>query len=252
MSQVGALQRPEARKRGRGGTFFVVMAAILLVIVLVGFARSFYLKPFLGLAEMAMHPYVHGGILATHGAVLTAWFCLLATQVLLVRHGRTRVHRRVGLYGTILAVAVVATSLLTLAHREAPFIDEAPFRSLGNLMSVIGFSLCIPVGVRFRHRPEVHKRLLLLGSVLITGPALSRMARIPALAELLDPVSGHVFATVTTLSLMLAVVGYDFVTRRRPHPATVGGLLGIFVLAPAISAALMYGGVWRTFVRLVT
>ena len=242
----------EVSRRHRGQNFFAAMSVVLLVAVLVGFARTFYLRALLGLPDMPVHRYVHG-------AVLTAWFLLLVIQAFLVRAGRTRVHRRVGPFAAVLAVAVVAISLFTLARRDAPFIDEAPFRSLGQLNVVVGFSFCVGVAVVLRHRSEVHKRMMLLGSVLITGPALDRMARLPALAEFLDPFlpdalgsTGVAFATFATPSLMLAVVGYDLLTRRRPHPATLGGLLGIFVLAPTLSAALIFSGAWSTFVRLVS
>lgn len=57
---------------------------------------------------------------------------------------------------------------------------------------------------------------------------------------------------MATVALMLAVVVYDLVTRRRPHVATVVGLLGIWVLGSAISSALIGSGMWRAFVRLVS
>jgi hypothetical protein len=227
------------------------MSTILGVAVLVGFARTLYLRPFLGLPEIPVHLYVHG-------AVLTAWFFLLLMQVVLVRSDRTRVHRRLGLYGAVLAVAVVAISLLTVALRDVGFIDEAPFRGFGNVMSVVGFSICVGFAVLLRHRPAAHKRLMLLGSILITGPALDRMAQLPTVAEFLAPIlpdalgsTGVAFATLATPSLMLAVVGYDVVTRKRPHSATLGGMAGIFFLAPAITAALIYSGLWSAFVRFV-
>lgn len=246
-----AAARPEVLARRHGRTFFVAMSMILVVAVLVGFARTLYLRPFLGLPAMPVHLYVHG-------VVLTAWFFLLLTQVVLVRSDRTRAHRRLGLYGAGLAVAVVAISLLTVARRDVAFIDEAPFRGFANVMSVVAFAICVGFAVVLRRRPAAHKRLMLLGSILITGPALDRMGRLPGVAELLAPIlpdalgsTGVAFATLATPSLMLVVVGYDVVTRRRPHRATLGGIAGIFVLAPAITAALIYSGLWGVFVRFV-
>lgn len=252
MVRIGAAKRAEAPRRRRERIFFVAMSTTLLIAVFVGFARTFYLRPFLDLPEMPVHLYVHG-------IVLTAWFVLLVMQVLLVKSDRVRVHRYLGLYGAVLAVAVVAISFLTLAHRDAPFIGQAPFRGFGNLMSVVAFSICVGFAVLLRHRPAAHKRLMLLGSIIITGPALDRMAQLPILAKLLAPIlpdalgsTGVAFAALATPSLMLAVVSYDVVTRKRPHRATLGGMAGIFVFAPALSVAFMYSGVWSAFVRLVT
>jgi hypothetical protein len=252
MVQAEVAGRSDGTRRHRGRNFFVAMSAVLLAAVLVGFARTLYLRPFLGLPVMPAYLYVHG-------VVLTAWFLLLPMQVLSVRRDRTPLHRRVGPFGAVLAVAVAAISLLTLARRVAPFMDEAPFAAFGNLMSVMAFLSCVGIALLLRHRPEAHKRLMLLGSIVITGPALDRMARLPALANLLEPFlpdalsqPGVAFAMLATPSLMLAVVGYDLLTRRRPHPATLGGILAIFGLAPAVSAALMYSGAWSAFVRLVS
>lgn len=252
LTRISAAGRAGVGGRHRGRRFFVTMATILLVAVVVGFARTFYLRPFLDLPDMPVH-------LQVHGVVLTAWFVFLVVQVVLVRSGRVPLHRRLGHYGAVLAVAVVAVSLLTVAHRDAPFIDEAPFRGFGNLMSVVAFSICVGFAVFLRRRPAAHKRLMLLGSIIITGPALDRMAQLPILAGFLGPIlpdalgsTGVAFAALATPSLMLALVGYDVVTRKRPHWATLGGMAGIFVLAPAMSAGFMYSGLWSAFVRLVT
>jgi hypothetical protein len=233
-------------------SFFVVMTALLSLAVLVGFARTLYLRPLFGLPDMPGYLYVHG-------AVLTSWFALLAVQVSLVRRGSTATHRRVGPYGAVLAVAVIGTGCFTLALGDAPFVDESLSRSFGNLLSLVGFAFCVSVGVVLRNRPEAHKRLMLLGSILITAPALDRAGQLPVLQRVIDPLlpnglgsTGPVFAGIVTVALMLAVVGYDLVTRRRPHMATLVGLVGIWGLGSAISAALIRSGVWRAFVRFVS
>ena len=62
--------------------FFVVMAALLLGIALVGFAPSFYFKTSFETPELPW--YLH-----LHGAALTAWYILFLTQTLLVATNRT-------------------------------------------------------------------------------------------------------------------------------------------------------------------
>ncbi len=65
--------------------FFTTMAVLLLVIVFVGFAPSFYLKIFFDTPELPW--YVH-----LHGAVLTAWFTLFLAQTVLIATKRTATH----------------------------------------------------------------------------------------------------------------------------------------------------------------
>lgn len=250
MSSSSKRNRPKDLTRRQG--FFAVVVAVLSLAVLVGFSRTFYLRPLLGLPEMPAYLYVHG-------AILTSWFALLAVQVLLVRRGSIALHRRVGPYGAIIAVAAIGISCFTLALRDAPFVDESLSRSFGNLLSLVGFAFCVSVGLIMRNRPEAHKRLMLLGSILITAPALDRAGRLPVLERLLDPLlsdalgsTGVAFSTIVTLTLMLAVVGYDVVTRRRPHAATLLGLLGIWGVGSAVAAALIGSGAWSAFVRLVS
>lgn len=78
-SQPAASLKPAvAPAEGRRLGFFTVMSGALLLFVLVGFSRSFYLRPFGDLPPLS-------GALHVHGAALTAWFVLLFVQALLVR-----------------------------------------------------------------------------------------------------------------------------------------------------------------------
>ena len=74
------IEHPATRSR-----FFVTMAALLFILVIVGFAPSFYLKVFFGTRELAW--YVH-----LHAAVLTAWYTLFLAQTLLIAANRTATH----------------------------------------------------------------------------------------------------------------------------------------------------------------
>lgn len=234
-----------------GRRFFFVMSGLLLLFVVVGFARTFFLKPFFGVPPYGWHLYVHG-------AVLTAWFVVLFVQTSLVATGRVRHHQRLGIAGAAIAVCVVAVSLWILALRDAPVIDEAPGRAFGNLMSLVAFSFCVGSALWVRRRPASHRRLMLLGSIIITAPALDRVARLQPLNDLSAAVLPDVlgspevrFAAVATLSLMLTVVLHDLVKQRRPHLATIWGILCIFALAPAVTSILIKSGIWPAFVRWV-
>ena len=240
--------QPNPARRSR---FFAIMAALLLLFVFAGFARTLFLRAFFDVPAIPGYLYVHG-------IVLTAWYLLLFTQTCLIAKNRVKVHQRLGMAGVALAVCVVAISVWVLVRRDFPTIDVRPERSFGNLISLIVFTLCVGSAVWLRKKSAAHKRLMLIGSMIITAPALDRMSRLPGLSGFIDAILPDAlgppeiaFATLATVSFILAVLIHDLVTRKRPHWATIFGILCLFIIGPAISVAITMSGMWSAFVRWV-
>ena len=170
-----------APRSGVADRYFQVMSLILLAIVLIGFSRTFFLRPIFKVPAVPWYVYVHG-------AVMTAWIVLLVTQTSLIAARRTDLHRRLGIGGAFLAVAVaVSALLLTLTipsllqnGRPSPNGQPLPFAVAypimwGNFGSItLLFATMVPIALWMRRRPEVHKRLLLLASFTVVGPATGR------------------------------------------------------------------------------
>src|SRR5512141_447358 len=91
-----------ARTRNR---FFLAMAGTLLLLVLVGFSPSLYLRVFFPVPPIPT--YLH-----LHGAVLTSWFAWLCLQASLIQVGKPAVHRQLGVIGAVIGVAVIGAALL--------------------------------------------------------------------------------------------------------------------------------------------
>src|SRR5690606_6122596 len=99
LDAVGAL------RGGRRHGYYVGMAVVFIVLILVGFSERYYAR----LAGIeAATPLVH-----VHAAVFAAWFAVLLAQTMLVARGRRDVHRRVGLVGAALVPAVFGVGLAT-------------------------------------------------------------------------------------------------------------------------------------------
>lgn len=231
--------------------FFLVMSGLFLTIVLVGFTRSLYLSSYFEFPDLPFH-------LILHGIVLTIWFSLAALQPILIARNKTKMHKTLGLTGYSMIVAVVAVSLLTLLIRDIPTIDEFPGRSSGNLLSLFIFSFCAILGLRFRSKPAMHKRLMILASIPILAPATDRVIRIPVLNDFFGKIlfwfpgpPEIAFATIFFLGMIIAVVVNDLISEKRVHAGTLWGLGIIFIVAPAATAALTLSGAWAAFVRLV-
>ena len=102
----------QAENRDR---FFLGMSGLLLLILLVGFSRTLYLRLFF---EVPAIP----GYLHVHGATVTAWFVLLVVQASLVNVRRVDIHRRLGILGAVLGVAVIPAGLMATLQ----FIPRLP------------------------------------------------------------------------------------------------------------------------------
>src|SRR5262245_42395353 len=95
---------------------FVILAAAILAVVLVAFAPTLYLRSRVGPMDVALQ---HADLplhLVVHGIALTAWFSLLLIQPWLIAVGNRRLHMRLGLFGVVAAVGVVATGIYTLVQ----------------------------------------------------------------------------------------------------------------------------------------
>jgi len=212
--------------------FFPAIALLMLAAVVAGFWSTLF-RP----AE-PLRPY-----LAVHGAIVAAWFGLFALQTWLVAAGRTALHRRLGVAGVCLAVAVIASSLYTMANLPANWrlqgIDLDARRGLiglvlwGNFGALVAFATLLTRAVLVRRRPDAHKRLMLLAMCSILSPALIRVAALPPFAGF----DGVLLTMLGLLALGLTLIVYDLLTLRRVHRETAWGVPFFLVvhLAPAFA-----------------
>jgi len=88
-----------------------------------------------------------------------------------------------------------------------------------------------------RRKPQVHKRLIVIATIGILGPAIGRIPRIGAMSD------------AVLVALVLSVVAYDLVTRGRVHAATLWG--GSALLATALSQPLGATTLWLSMARKI-
>src|SRR6202171_1721191 len=109
---------PSMRTTGKDRRLYIWFAVFMPVIVLLGFARTYYLKGFFG------NPPLPGLLVHIHGLVMTSWVILFIAQVSLVARRRTRTHQKLGVLGAFLAGAIVvvgvATAIAAAARGSSP------------------------------------------------------------------------------------------------------------------------------------
>jgi FtsH-binding integral membrane protein len=209
--------------------YFAANLALLLVLA-GGFSRTFYLRPMFSARPLPLFLYVHG-------AVLTLWFVLAALQAWLVQTGRLRRHRRNGYVVAGFAALVAAMGLA--ADRRLGAEIKSPHDGdiivfWGNLFSLVLFATFVAVAVGLRKHAEAHKRLMLLASFSIAGPALARFADwSPG-----GPAARPLYGIAGLLLLFGSLIAYDVVERRRPHAMTAIGLVAILA---TLGSALLLG-----------
>jgi hypothetical protein len=224
-----------------------MMAFASLAVVFGGFATSYYLWP------MSRATHYPGGqaisrslplLVHVHAVLFSGWVALLAVQAGLVALGNVTVHRRLGRVGAGLLIAMVVTGLLTAVQGArdgwnpgGPYPDALSFMFVG-IADISVFAALTAIGLARRSRPDVHKRLMLLGTIGgLMWPAITRMPIVAGRFPLM-------FGLLTTL--VLAPAAHDFLTRSRARWLSLGvgvGVLATFPLRIAIGNSAM----WRAF-----
>ncbi|HSP18549.1 MAG TPA: hypothetical protein VLQ79_03485 [Myxococcaceae bacterium] len=224
--------------------FFVAMSFLLLALVCSGFSRTFLLHRWFPEVRAPAEPFF-----AIHGIVFLGWFVLLAVQSGLVAQRRVALHRSLGVLGGVLATVMVVLGITgaVIAGRRTGGFTGVPVPPLQFMaipfFDMVVFSSTIGTAFALRRDLQAHKRLMLIGSIAIITAAL---ARFPAIFRLGPPA----FFGLTDL-LLLPIVAWDVVSRRRLHPATLWAGLGLVISQPLRLVVSGSTG-WVTFARWLT
>ena len=201
----------------RHPVFFPAMSVVLIVLVFLGFAPTYYLRP---VSAGPIPAYLH-----VHGAAMTSWFLLLLVQTALIATRRRGAHRRLGIAGACVAVVIVVLNPLVVVWSVPNLMAANGSTQLtalivfGDLILVGVFAALVGLAIRWRRYPETHSRMLLLASLAVSGPALGRFS----LSLAGTPLPG----VIALMGLPLLVVLHDRVVMKRVHLASGWGATAI-------------------------
>lgn len=194
-----------------------------------------------------------------HGASALAWLALFFTQATLVARGRVATHRRLGAAGPVVLALVFALGLYVVidgAFRQSdlsgdvarlllrpgapPFTEAESIAGIwGPLGNLVSFVIIVAAGLLFRHRPEVHKRLMVYALVPF---AINSLLHLSGHMVGLVPLSQGVlqgFWLSAVLLLLAAVPIYDKVSKGSIHPASIW-IPVLFIAWTLLSQAVIY------------
>jgi hypothetical protein len=207
--------------------FHTLAVAALAAVVVVGFARTYYLRFLFDLPPLPRAAHVHG-------IVATVWLVLHYTQARLIAVRRDDLHRRLGIFAACVA-ALLAAQAASLAIGNAaaghapPGRDPLQFLS-ASLGTTAVFVLFVVSALAMRRRREWHKRLMLLATLNLIAPAIGRLDTL-----IMQPMGlpRAVLAFYVTCGFLAWAWAHDWRTRGRVHPAYVVGGLLLLVSMPA-------------------
>ncbi len=136
-----------------------------------------------------------------------------------------------GYAALVIALGLVANQQLASELESAA--DPLNIVYWANLFTLLLFATFVSLAVVFRKQPESHRRLIVLASISIVGPALARFPMWPVFAGGVD--SGRNYGIGGLLLLFASMIVYDLIVRRRPHPASwIGAIAIVFGIAASV------------------
>ena len=226
-----AKQTPERKVAER--RFYSRMALFLVVLVLLGFAPSFYLRdvvPAYPRPNPSLSPFV-----LLHGGVFTLWMLAIVAQTQLISANRHKVHMTLGTLTVVLGILMIPVMYLTSVWQveranQPPFTDPLTW-TIVPLAGIVPFAVMLWNGWSKRRDSQWHKRSMLGAAILVVaGPSIGRLPIAP------PTVMGFTILFLLEFLLFIPLILWDRKTIGHLHPATKLGIamLAITVFAPII------------------
>lgn len=171
-----AVVRPAKSVTSRGGLvdkyFYFAMSLLIVTVVVAGFSQTVDASLF--------HPAVpRPTILWFHGAAFSAWVLVFLFQSMLVRTRNVKFHRTFGWVGAGLGALMVPLGLTTavvmgrfdIRVLHAPGVEAFLVIPLYDMVT---FGTLITLAITWRRKPDLHRRLLFIATVLLLDAAFGR------------------------------------------------------------------------------
>jgi hypothetical protein len=217
MGQASARALAIGARGGLGDYFYLFMSLLFVAVIVYGFSFT--------IDKNLIHPAVpRPWILYVHAAVFSGWLVFFILQSTLVRSRKVQWHRRAGLFGvglgTLIPIAGVSTAIVMGRFNTVSLhATGAEPNLIIPLFDMVCFTSAFPLAVYWRKKPEVHRRLMLVATCVLTAAGFGRFpgSILPA----------YLFYAGVDL-LILCGVARDLIVNRSIHRVY------LFVLPPFI------------------
>ena len=225
-------------------TFFTTIALLGIIAILVGFLKTFIIPIISGTKTWPLAIYAHASF-------VFGWVLIFLTQSLLIQNKKYKTHMSIGRWAALIAVgaaiSIIPASLYQIERELKEGLGQTAISPIvGSLASATMFLTLVTLGIVYRKKPQVHKRLMLLATILLIWPAWFRWRHYFPSVERPD----IWFAGVLADSLIIVAFIWDWIKNKRIHPALLYG--GLFIIAENIMEILLFdSSEWRVIANTI-
>ncbi len=175
--------------------FYLCMSLLIAAVVVYGFSQTIDRR----LIHANPRPPI---LLWVHALAFSSWVGFYILQSALIRIREVKLHRTLGWVGAALGTSMVVlgfwvavvmarfnTSQLHRPNRDAFLIVP--------LLDILAFAIFLGLAILWRKNPERHRRLMLIGSCVLTGAAFGRMPLMHSPLHFYGGIDGLILLGVT-------------------------------------------------------
>lgn len=212
---------------------YLLISSLMFIFILMGFGPGFYMS--------VMGGFYHSLMLHIHAIIFLGWFVLFTIQAILPAFGRLDLHIKLGKFAFFYAILIVVdgfyVTLMTFRFRIDNVGEHlASYWLMQPLTDMIVFPSLVFTAFYYRKKPEIHKRLMLLATLVMTIVSLVRVTYIPMQGAKL----------IIWFVPILIAMGYDYYRKKIVHPVYVFGLV-LFTIIYARKIWLFDTQAWQSF-----
>jgi FtsH-binding integral membrane protein len=225
--------------------FFTWMALAMIVTSLAAFVPSI-------VHSVGRHAPL-SSLAAAHGIVFLAWLLLFLVQSRLIATRHVPLHRGLGLASVFILASMIPlayTTTISMVRRGFDLsgdlrIDRDPAsEAVFALSNLLIFSALAIAALACRHKPEVHKRLMLFANIeLMPAPLAHLIGHTPWLASRPAPI-----VMIPISIFVVAAIARDLLVARRIHVLTWSLAALRIVSGPIEAGPIGSSASWHKFV----
>lgn len=199
--------------------YFTGMALVMLLVATVAFLPSIA-QPGGRRAPLSL-------LAAAHGIVFFIWLLIFLVQSSLIATRHVAWHKRLGLTSIVifaLMVPLAWTTTIAMVRRGSDLSgdlsvaigDDIAAQAVFPLFNILIFAVLVVAALSYRHRPDIHRRLMLFANIeLMPAP----LAHFIGHSRVLAPLPGVIVMVPITLFVFAAIAG-DRLRASRIHRIT--------------------------------
>jgi hypothetical protein len=220
---VPGVTTPSRKRPFNADVFYGALSLVVVFIVFVGFAPTFYLRTmFNGEAVPPLN--------VIHGVLATVWIALVPVQAFLMRARQKTLHRYLGWTNVAVAAATVVVAPVVMVRfvprllarfGEAAQIPAAQI-FISDLIALPLFVGMLTAAILNRRHPVVHRRWIMYATLMLATPA-------PGRAGFLLGVGFVGLLVIPLLTIVCAI--FDRRTIGTVHPSTKFAIVAAFAHA---------------------